>query len=301
MGFELQHVQIHGHDLGFRMAGEGPAVLLIHGIAGSSAAWREVMPALADRYTVIAPDLLGHGQSAKPAGDYSLGAYANVLRDLLGVVGIPCATVVGQSFGGGVAMQFCYQNPAWCERLVLVDSGGLGREVSWLLRFMTLPGSEFLMPVIFPSFVGARGDELSRLLHSRGIRMPRLGEMWRAYASLTDGANRQSFIRTIRSVIDPGGQTVSALDRLYLTQQVPTMIVWGAQDTIIPVSHAHEAHAAMSDSRLEIIADAGHFPHVEAPREFLHVLTDFIETTEPARLEVEHFQHILRERAHALN
>ena len=301
MGFELQHVQIHGHDLGFRMAGEGPAILMIHGIAGSSGAWREVMPALAQQYTVIAPDLLGHGQSAKPTGDYSLGACANVLRDLLGVVGIPRATVVGQSFGGGVAMQFCYQNPEWCERLVLVDSGGLGREVSWLLRFMTLPGAEYLMPIIFPPFVRARGDELSRLLYSRGIRMPRVGEMWRSYASLTDGANRQSFIRTIRSVIDPGGQTVSAMDRLYLTQQVPTLIVWGEHDSIIPVSHAHDAHAAMPNSRLEIVAGAGHFPHVEAPADFLRVLRDFMETTVPATLEVQQFQRILRERAHAMN
>jgi len=283
------------------MAGEGPAILMIHGIAGSSGAWREVMPALAEQYTVIAPDLLGHGQSAKPTGDYSLGACANVLRDLLGVVGIPRATVVGQSFGGGVAMQFCYQNPEWCERLVLVDSGGLGREVSWLLRFMTLPGAEYLMPIIFPPFVGARGDELSRLLYSRGIRMPRVGEMWRSYASLTDGANRQSFIRTIRSVIDPGGQTVSAMDRLYLTQQVPTLIVWGEHDSIIPVSHAHDAHAAMPNSRLEIVAGAGHFPHVEAPGEFLRALRDFMETTVPATLEVHQFQRILRERAHAMN
>jgi pimeloyl-ACP methyl ester carboxylesterase len=301
VGFELQHVQIHGHDLGFRMAGEGPAILMIHGIAGSSGAWREVMPALAEQYTVIAPDLLGHGQSAKPTGDYSLGAFANVLRDLLGVVGIPRATVVGQSFGGGVAMQFCYQNPEWCERLVLVDSGGLGREVSWLLRFMTLPGAEYLMPIIFPPFVRARGDELSRLLYSRGIRMPRVGEMWRSYASLTDGANRQSFIRTIRSVIDPGGQTVSAMDRLYLTQQVPTLIVWGEHDSIIPVSHAHDAHAAMPNSRLEIVAGAGHFPHVEAPGDFLRALRDFMETTVPATLEVHQFQRILRERAHAMN
>ncbi len=301
MGFELQHVEIHGHDLGYRMAGEGPAILLIHGIAGSSGAWREVMPALARRYTVIAPDLLGHGQSAKPAGDYSLGAYANVLRDLLGVLEIPRATVVGQSFGGGVAMQFCYQNPERCARLVLVDSGGLGREVSWLLRFMALPGSEYLMPIIFPSFVRRPGNGLGRILHSHGIRMARQGEMWRSYASLTDATNRQSFIRTIRSVIDPGGQTVSAMDRLYLTQQVPTMIIWGGHDAIIPVSHAHEAHAAIPNSRLEIIADAGHFPHVEAPLQFLDALTDFIETTPPAELELAQFQQILRERAHASN
>lgn len=301
MAFELQQIRIHGHDLRYRMAGDGPAILLVHGIAGSSGAWREVMPALARQYTVIAPDLLGHGRSAKPTGDYSLGAYANVLRDMLGVLEIPRATVVGQSFGGGVAMQFCYQNPERCARLVLVDSGGLGREVSWLLRFMALPGSEYLMPIIFPSFVRGPGNELGRVFASWGVRMPRFGEMWRSYASLTDAANRQSFIRTIRSVIDPGGQTVSAMDRLYLTQQVPTMIVWGEQDSIIPVSHAYEAHAAIPNSRLEIIPGSGHFPHVEKPLDFLQVLTDFIETTLPAEVELAQFQHILRERAEASN
>jgi pimeloyl-ACP methyl ester carboxylesterase len=296
----MEHVRIHGHDLGYRMAGQGQAILLIHGIAGSSNAWREVMPVLARHYTVIAPDLLGHGESAKPTGDYSLGACANVLRDFLGILGISRVTVVGQSFGGGVAMQFCYQNPETCERLVLVDSGGLGRDVSWLLRFMTYPGSEYLMPVIFPSFVRGPGDSLSRLLCSWGVRMPRLEEMWRSYASLTDVANRRSFIRTIRSVVDPGGQSVSAMDRLYLTQQVPTMIVWGEQDAIIPVSHAYAAHEAIPGSRLELIPDAGHFPHVENPDAFIDVLTDFMETTAPAVLSAEQFHDILRERAASL-
>jgi pimeloyl-ACP methyl ester carboxylesterase len=297
---EMEHVRIHGHDLGYRMAGQGQAILLIHGIAGSSNAWREVMPVLARHYTVIAPDLLGHGESAKPTGDYSLGACANVLRDFLGILGITRVTVVGQSFGGGVAMQFCYQNPESCERLVLVDSGGLGRDVSWLLRFMTYPGSEYLMPVIFPSFVRGPGDSLTRLLRSWGVRLPRLEEMWRSYASLTDVANRPSFIRTIRSVVDPGGQSVSAMDRLYLTQQVPTMIVWGDQDAIIPVSHAYAAHEAIPGSRLELIPDAGHFPHVENPDVFIDVLTDFMETTAPAVLSTEQFRDILRERAASL-
>jgi pimeloyl-ACP methyl ester carboxylesterase len=296
---ELKHVRIHGHDLGYRIAGQGPTVLLIHGIAGSSATWRDVMRRLGSRYTLVAPDLLGHGESAKPAGDYSLGAYANVLRDFLGIVGISRVTVVGHSFGGGVAMQFCYQNPETCERVVLVDSGGLGRDVSWLLRFMTYPGSEYLMPVIFPGFVRKPGDSLSRRLHSWGVRVPRLNEMWRSYASLTDGANRQSFIRTIRSVIEPGGQAVSAMDRLYLTQLVPTMIVWGEQDAIIPVSHAYAAHEAIPNSRLEVIPDAGHFPQAESPEVFVDLLTDFMETTSPAMLNAQQFHDILRERAAA--
>ena len=297
MGIDLRHVTIHGHSVGYRMAGDGPVLLLIHGIAGSSAAWREVMPTLAGRYTVIAPDLIGHGHSAKPLGDYSLGAYASGMRDLLGALGVERASVVGQSFGGGVALQLAYQHPECCERLVLVDSGGLGREVSWMLRFMTLPGSEYLMPVIFPSFVRRRGNELSRQLHARGVRLGRIAEMWNAYASLTESDNRQAFVRTLRAVIDPGGQTVSAEDRLYLAARMPTLIIWGEQDAIIPVSHALAAHVAIPHSRLELIAEAGHFPHVETPERFLEVLLDFLDGTEPARFGAADLQHLLRERA----
>ena len=295
--FDLQYVPIHGHEVGYRMAGSGPALLLIHGIAGSSTTWREVMPTLAGRFTVVAPDLIGHGHSAKPVGDYSLGAHASGMRDLLGALGIERATVVGQSFGGGVALQLAYQHPEICERLVLVDSGGLGREVSWMLRFMTLPGTEYLMPVLFPSFVRERGNQLSRQLHRRGLRMGRVAEMWNAYASLTESANRPAFVRTLRGVIDPGGQTVSANDRLYLAAQLPTLIVWGGQDTIIPVSHAYAAHDAIPGSRLEIIPEAGHFPHVEDPEAFLTVLLDFIDTTEPAHFGAADLQHLLRDRA----
>ena len=297
MTFELRHVTIHGHDVRYRLAGEGPALLLIHGIAGSSAAWREVMPALAERHTVIAPDLLGLGHSAKPRGDYSLGASASGMRDLLGALGVEQASIVGQSFGGGVALQLAYQHPECCERLVLVDSGGLGREVSWMLRFMTLPGSEYLMPLLFPSFVREKGNQLSRELHRRGLRMGRVAEMWNAYASLTESDNRPAFVRTLRGVIDAGGQTVSASDRLYLAAQLPTLIVWGEQDTIIPVAHAYAAHEAIPHSRLEVIAEAGHFPHVETPERFLEILCDFLDTTEPARFGAADLQHLLHDRA----
>ena len=140
--------KVHGHDVAYRQAGEGPLLVMIHGIAGSSGTWVPVMPLLAERYTVIAPDLLGHGESAKPRGDYSLGAYASGVRDLLGVLGHERATVVGHSLGGGVAMQFAYQFPQMAERLVLVCSGGLGKEVNPLLRALTVPGTEFVLPVV---------------------------------------------------------------------------------------------------------------------------------------------------------
>ncbi len=300
MESQLDHVLIHGHDTAYRMEGHGPALLLLHGIAGSSRTWRDVIPQLTDRFTVIAPDLMGHGQSDKPVGDYSLGAFASGIRDLLDVLDIDRATVVGQSFGGGVAMQFAYQHPEQCERLVLIDSGGLGREVNWMLRFMTLPGSEYVMPVIFPGFVRDWGDSLFRMINDRGIRPGRLAEMWSAYASLAEAENRQAFARTIKSVIDPGGQTVSAIDRLYLASPMPTLIVWGDRDDIIPVSHAYAAHDAMPGSRLVIIEGVGHFPQIEAPEQFVRALVDFIDSTVPARLGAEDRQRMLRQRSELL-
>ena len=294
---DLQRVQIHGHDVVYRDVGEGPVLLLLHGIAGSSRAWREVMPTLAEDYRLIAPDLLGHGESAKPLGDYSLGAFASGLRDFLGVLDVERATLVGQSFGGGVAMQLAYQHPSVCERLVLVDSGGLGREVSPLLRAITLPLAEYVLPVVFPGFVRERGDAVSRFLHRRGLRSGRAAEMWLAYRSLTESDNRKAFVRTMRSVIDPGGQSVSAMDRLYLAAAVPTLIVWGADDPIIPVEHAHAAHEIIEGSRLEIIEGVGHFPHVEAPERFVAVLRDFLETASVAPSGDETHRELLQGRA----
>jgi pimeloyl-ACP methyl ester carboxylesterase len=291
-----QHVSIHGHDVAYRMEGEGPALLLLHGMASSSRTWREVIPLLRDHFTVIAPDLMGHGLSEKPVGDYSLGAFASGIRDLLEVLDIDHASVVGQSFGGGVAMQPAYQHPELCDRLVLVASGGLGREVNWMLRFMTLPGSEYLMPLIFPRFVRDWGDSVLRAITTRGVRMGRITEMWNAYASLAEAENRDAFARTIRSVVDPGGQTVSALDRLYLASPLPTLVIWGDRDDIIPVAHAHAACEAIPGCRLLILEGIGHFPQIEAPEQFVVALVDFVGSTEPARLNSKDRQRMLKER-----
>jgi len=291
----VRRVRIHGHDIGYRMAGEGPVVLLIHGMAGSSRTWSAVLPRLARHFTVVAPDLLGHGESAKPTGDYSLGAHASGLRDLLvGALGVERATLVGQSLGGGVAMQLAYQHPELCERLVLVGSGGLGREVSWILRLLTLPAAEYVMPVLFPRFVRDSGNRLGEFLARRGIFAPHAAEMWRAYASLVEPDTRRAFVRTLRAVVGPGGQMVSATDRLYLASAVPTLIAWGDEDDIIPVEHARAAHAMMPGSRLEIFEGAGHFLHVQQPEKFVEVLVDFIEHTEPARADLDAYRELLR-------
>ena len=281
-----QQIQLHGHPVTYRRMGDGPAVLLIHGITSSSRTWRSVMPALAERYTVIAPDLLGHGRSAKPRGDYSLGGYASGLRDLLIALEIPRATVVGHSLGGGVAMQFAYQFPERVERLVLVDSGGLGSEVSVVLRAATLPGAEYVLPLLASSPLRGAGAAVGSALGRIGIRASAdVRGMAEGFESLGDGDARRAFLHTARSVIDPAGQRVDATDRLYLAEHVPSLIVWGEKDHMIPVKHAHDAHVHMPDSRLEIFAGAGHFPFNDDPQRFVALLRDFIATTEPAAFD----------------
>jgi len=292
--FPVERVSVHGYDLAFRRGGEGPVLLLLHGIAGSSGTWIPAMQLLRSDYTVLAPDFLGHGKSAKPLGDYSLGNHASGMRDFLQLLGVERVTVVGQSFGGGVAMQFAYQFPELSERLVLVDAGGLGREVSWILRLCTLPGAEYLMPVLFPSFTRDWGDAISGFLRDRGVRHARAAEMWRSYRSLTEPENRRAFVRTMRAVIDPGGQSVSARDRLYLAAHMPTLIVWGDQDKIIPVVHAYQAHDAIPNSRLEVIQGVGHFPHVEDPVRFVEILRDFLGTTQPSAATPDQLRELLR-------
>ncbi|MFN8542762.1 MAG: alpha/beta fold hydrolase [Candidatus Binatia bacterium] len=291
---QIQHVKIHGHDVAFRRAGEGPVLVLVHGMAGSSATWRHVIPSLAARFTVVAPDLLGHGESAKPRTEYALGAHANLLRDLLNALGFERATLVGQSLGGGVVMQMAYQFPERCERLVLVGSGGLGREVHLLLRALTVPGAEQALPLVWGEGLRDLAGRIAGWLGRTGMRAaPHVEEMWRSLSSLADTDSRRAYCRTLRAVVDPGGQAVSAKDRLYLATRMPTLIVWGDRDPFIPVRHAIEAHEVIPGSRLEIFEDVGHFPHCEAPARFVEVLVDFLTSTRPAQLSEREMRDLL--------
>jgi pimeloyl-ACP methyl ester carboxylesterase len=275
----MEHVLVHGREVAYRLDGSGPLIVLVHGMAGSGATWDAVIPALAEQFTVLAPDLPGHGSSAKPVdGDYSLGAFASILRDLMVTFGFEHGTIVGQSLGGGVAMQFAYQFPSRCERLVLVGSGGLGREVSPLLRALAFPGVEFVYPVIFSSLLRDAGRGLFAGLRKVGLRPSAyVDQIWQSYESLTDPETRVAFARTLRSVVDVTGQVVSAHDRLPLAADIPTLIVWGADDAIIPSRHAADAQATLPNSRVEIFDRAGHFPHLDEPERFAALLTAFVD------------------------
>jgi pimeloyl-ACP methyl ester carboxylesterase len=291
---EPHELTLHGHRVTYRTAGSGPVLVLLHGIANSSETWERVAGALAGRFRLIAPDLLGHGESATPRGDYSLGAHASGVRDVLTALGYDRVTVIGHSLGGGIAMQFAYQFPERCERMVLVSSGGLGREVHLLLRAAALPGADWVLPLLTSRELLAVGRALGGLL--RRIRLAPDGDLKvlaHGFASLDNAGSRQAFLHTVRSVIEPTGQRVSAHDRLALAALLPTLIVWGERDSIIPATHGVAAHEAMPGSRLELFPDAGHMPHDDDPDRFARILADFCDSTEPAALSADHWRPLL--------
>jgi pimeloyl-ACP methyl ester carboxylesterase len=293
----LQYRTIHGYRRAFRVAGTGPAILLIHGIGDNSTTWDTVQSKLAQRFTVIAPDLLGHGKSDKPRADYSVAAYANGMRDLLSVLDIEHVTVVGHSLGGGVAMQFAYQFPQLVERLILVGAGGVTKDVNIALRIASVPmGSEALallrLPMVLPALqvIGRVGGAL---FGSTGVGRD-LPEVVRILADLPEPTASSAFARTLRAVVDWRGQVVTMLDRCYLTESVPVQLIWGSRDSVIPVEHAKMAHSAMPGSQLEIFEGSGHFPFHDDPDRFVELVEKFIDSTEPAVYDQDVLRHLLR-------
>ena len=295
--FEAWEVELHGHRVIYRAAGEGPPVVLIHGMVNSSRHWRDVALRLARNHRVIAPDLIGHGDSATPRGDYSIGAHAAVIRDLLTALDVPRATFVGHSLGGGIAMQFFWQFPERVERLVLVSSGGLGQEVSPLLRGVAVPGaSAAIWAAAHPRVLDALdafADRLGRRGDRRGTYVRAIA---RALRPLEHRGGRVAFLQTLRSVIDVRGQRVSATDRLYLLGPVPTMVVWGERDNTIPIEHGRDAHEMIPNSRFETLPRAAHFPHLEDPEGLAGVLADFLAATQPRHLDDDDWAALIASR-----
>ncbi|WP_068277758.1 alpha/beta fold hydrolase [Aldersonia kunmingensis] len=279
---------IHGYRRAVRIAGEGPPIVLLHGIGDNSLTWTEVMEDLSTSYTVIAPDMLGHGRSDKPRADYSISAYANGLRDLLTVLGYDRVTVIGHSLGGGVATQFCYQFPEMVERLVLVGAGGVSKEVHPVLRFATAPmissGLRVLQLPGATRALAAVGSSLAQRVAvspvGRSTAAHDAIDIVRVMHGFADNTGYLAFLRTLRAAVDWRGQVITMLDRCYLYEQLPVQIIWGDCDAVIPVSHAHLVHSAIPGSQLEIFPGAGHFPYRDDHERFIEVVRKFVDSTD---------------------
>jgi pimeloyl-ACP methyl ester carboxylesterase len=267
---------------------------MIHGIGDSARTWEPVLPLLAERCTVIAPDLLGHGESDKPRADYSVGGFANGMRDLMTVLGVERATIVGHSLGGGVAQQFAYQYPERVERLVLVASGGLGAEVNPVLRLASIPGAGHAISLTSRALVRRPVLAASGVLAKLGLVDPtdveEVGHVWLA---LRDSATRSAFLRTLRSVVDHRGQAVSSRDRMYLAATIPTLMVWGSRDPVVPVAHARAACDELPGVVLQVVARAGHLPHQSCPSGFAETLMSFMAGTKPAHHDEDTWRSLL--------
>ena len=292
---EVQRVTIHGHERAYVKVGKGPVLLLLHGLACDHTTWLPVIEGLARHYTVIAPDLLGHGQSAKPRADYSVGGYANGMRDLLTVLDIDKVTVVGHSLGGGVAMQFAYQFPERTERLILVAPGGLGPEVTPLIRAVTLPGFSQAMAVSTLPGVRHVGKAAMHGLHRTGLPATRdLPEIASIHESFRDPRTRAAIRHVVRAVVDVKGQLITMVDRAYLTEAMPLLIVWGRDDMVIPVKHAENVPRIAPGAVVEIFENSGHFPHKDDPERFVKVVREFVRNTAPATYRRGRWRSLLR-------
>ncbi len=282
-------ITVHGHAVSYAESGVesgGPVVVLVHGIASQATHWQAVMERLGQSCHVIAPDLLGHGRSAKPRGDYSLGAHACGIRDLLAALGHDRISLVGHSLGGGIAMQFAYQFPERVQRLALISSGGLGKEVSVFLRAATLPGADLILPLLTGSWVRWTGAQGRRLLGLAHVPVPTgLQECLAGFGSLSDRDSRAAFVHTARSVLDPAGQRVDARDRLYLAADLPLLVVWGRKDAIIPVAHGESLAESVPSTTLEVFEQSGHFPHLTEPDRLAEVLARWVRATPAVQMD----------------
>ena len=297
---EVEFVTVHGKRRAYVKTGSGPALLLLHGLACDHRTWDRVIPLLARSYTVIAPDLLGHGLSDKPRADYTLGGYANGMRDLLTVLGIDKVTVVGHSFGGGIAMQFAYQFPERTQRVMLVSSGGLGSEVTPLIKLIQAPGWEGAMRLL--TMPGIRHLETRAL---RAMASHRSGPLRKYTRDLEEAAaivdswrdrrTRFAIRHLVRAVVDWRGQIVTMSDRAYLTETMPMAVVWGRDDQVIPVRHSSNVAALAPAASVTVLPDSGHFPHRDHPEEFVRLLDRFVATTAPSVYSRAAFRRLLRQ------
>jgi len=293
--FEPRFRVVHGYRRAYIRAGRGPALLFIHGIGDSFRTWDGLLERFARHHTVVAPDLLGHGLSDKPRADYSIAGYACGMRDLLSVLGIDRVTAVGHSLGAGVAMQFAYQFPERCERLVLVAPGGVGPDIHPLLKASTLPGAALVLAALTSAPPRTLGQVTLRLLRAAGTDIGRdADDLRHMFNSLASAEARRAFLRTLRTSVDWHGQTITMLDRCYLTEFMPTLLVGGGHDAVVPPEHPRLANAMMPGSRLEVFAQAGHFPHHSDPDRFVAMVEDFLATTEPASYNARRWRDLLR-------
>ncbi|HWN35412.1 MAG TPA: alpha/beta fold hydrolase [Pseudonocardia sp.] len=276
-------ITLHGQVLRYLEAGRpsgAPALVLLHGLGSDRRTWRGVLPTLSRHAHVLALDLLGFGASSKPRdGDYSVAAQAALVRDVVVALGLRRVSVVGHSFGGGVAMSFAYQFPERTATLGLICSGGLGRDLAPALRLAAAPSAAFLAHTVHsrtPGWLHRLGRQV--IAQAGWATTAEIDGALQALDSLRDPAARDAFRRTLRDTVHWSGQRLTATDRLHLLATTPTLLIAGRRDRCIPHEHTIAAHHRLPASELAVL-DAGHFPHLERAQDVARLISTFVSSS----------------------
>ncbi|MEE9284685.1 MAG: alpha/beta fold hydrolase [Dehalococcoidia bacterium] len=277
---EDRYTSVDGHRLRYWDEGSGPPLLLLHGLGNSTLVWHQAMAGLAQRFRVVAVDLPGHGYSDMPRGHFPLSEAAGLVALFMRQVGAERFHVAGNSMGGVIALELGLGYPQRVTGLVLVDSAGLGRSIAWILRILSLPGiGEYLDR---PSPKQVR-QLLRTILYDPGLISDALvDEMYRQRSR--PGAAKW-LLRFLRTGVNVAGQrrSIQRQDQLHRLRP-PLLILWGRQDRIVPVAHAHAAAARQPAARLHVFDRCGHWPQMEHTDEFIRVVSNFLHAAEgPAR------------------
>lgn len=271
-GLQHRYISVNGVRTHYLVAGDGPSVILLHGVGSSVVAWRENIQPLARRFRVYAVDLPGHGDSEKPRMDYSLAVASRFMIGLQDALGLQHAHLVGQSLGGLIVLRFALDHPERVGRVVTVGTAGLGRDVAWIIRWISVP---VVGEVIVHPTASKMKHLLKRVMHGNGSRdQDLLNEVYRARVS--PGAER-ALVHMVRWGVTPFGLRRRALVLPELPRlKPPLLLIWGANDSISPVHHGYHARTALPTARLAVFEDCGHWVQMERADEFNQLVEAFL-------------------------
>jgi pimeloyl-ACP methyl ester carboxylesterase len=266
------YVDVNGMNIYYTMAGQGPPVVVLHGLGASHLTWQENFEALAENFTVYAMDIPGHGDSVKEGVTYTIEAGIAFTLGFFDAMGLSSAALVGNSMGGLIALKVALAQPERLTHLSLIDTAGFGKEIAPFLRIMSLP---FIGELAERPVTRSTANMLHQIFAGRDIASETLiNELVRTRS--LPGA-KTAVLKTLRAGVNIFGmKRVHRLLNRLPELPMPITVVWGGRDRFFPVSHAYAAAEMVPTAKLLVLPEAGHWPHMQEPEVFNNELIAFL-------------------------